>query len=103
MSMSVRLKNPEDEYHELTMSLPVDFQMPGSYYDDLRKYLGVNDGIGWLEGKPARDCLDRLWLAFQKAAAEIPGDQWQYSPGFYLMLLWSHARSNPDAVFITYY
>ncbi len=103
MSMSIKLMDPADEDREHSTCYPVDFQMPGSYFDDFRNYLEDENGIGWLEGKRAGDCVDRLWSGFQMAVEKIPGESWYYSPGFFLMLLWSHARSHPDGVFSTCY
>lgn len=100
--MNIWLRDPDDD-GDHSLCMPCDFQMPGSFFNDFARFLADEQGIGWLEGKNAGDCVDRLWSAFQTAAAETPGDRWEFSAGFYLMLLWSHARSHPRGVFSTSY
>lgn len=103
MSINARLVDPEDRERQRHMCYPSDLQMSGSHQEAFCQYLDPEDGIGWLEGKTGAECLDKLWTMFTTLAPLTAADQWEYSSGFYAMLLWSHAKAHPDAIFSVSY
>ena len=64
--------------------------------------LDTVDGLRWLNGKAAKDCIDRLGKAIHHLGTAPDPDYWKATPGnagraLNILLLW--AKQHPDAVF----
>jgi len=60
------------------------------------------DGLWWLDGKRARDCVGRLEAAIKELGASRYRDYWTPTPsnaGFALSILLAWAKEHPEATF----
>ena len=66
------------------------------------RYLDKKEGIRWLYGKKAKDCIERLEKAVKELGTIIFKDYWAPTPGnagYALSILLEWAKQNPDAIF----
>ena len=67
-----------------------------------RESLDKDDGIRWLIGKKASECIARLHGAIRKLGTVQDDDYWKATPGnagYALSILLKWAKQHPDAVF----
>jgi len=60
------------------------------------------DGLWWLDGKKAADCISKLEAAIQELGTQRHQDYWAPTPGnagYALSILLKWAKQYPDAVF----
>lgn len=66
------------------------------------RFLDAEDGIRWLYGKKAKDCIKLLEKAVEDLGTDRFDDYWAPTPGnagYALSILLGWAKENPDAVF----
>ena len=73
-----------------------------NYGKFFRKYLDEENGIRWLYGKKAKDCIKRLEAAVVTLGTEQDSNYWKATPGnagyaLYVLLTW--AKKWPSAIF----
>lgn len=73
-----------------------------NYSDHYREHLDSEEGLRWLDGKRADDCILRLLTAARALGTDTDPDYWKATPGnagYALALLLGWAALHPDAVF----
>ena len=72
-----------------------------NYGPHIRKHLH-SDGLKWLQGRKAEDCIERLENAVKALGTDRDPDYWGATPGnagHALSILLRWARKHPEAVF----
>jgi len=73
-----------------------------NYSEHYSKHLDNKEGIRWLYGKKAKDCIERLQKAVKTLGTERDEDYWKATEGnagyaLSILLIW--AREHPEAIF----
>lgn len=66
------------------------------------RYLDKEEGLRWLYGKKAKDCVERLEAAVSELGTDQHDDYWADTPGnagYALNILLQWAKQHPEAIF----
>ena len=90
------LKSPGSKDAELTVT---------ANYSPYYKEIFGSEGISWLYGKKAKDCIKKLMQGIDELGDEPEEDYWKATPGnagFILSILLEWATKFPEATFKVY-
>ena len=79
-------------------SLNVTYNYSSNYY----KYLDIDMGLRWLDGKRTSECISRLKVAVDALGIERSDNYWENTSGnagYALSILLKWAKLHPDAAF----
>ena len=79
-----------------------DLNITYNYSKFYHEHLDKEEGLRWLNGKIASDCIERLEAAVKALGTERDGDYWKPTAGnagHALNILLSWAKQNPSGIF----